>query len=155
MTGIGTVDAIHIAPAGGAEVQAVDSVEGVSGRGLRGDRYFDGTGTFYETVKTGRDITVIEKEAIEAIEREAGIVLDPGEHRRNVTTRDVALNHLVNQRFRIGGVVCRGVRLCEPCSHLESLTVTGTSDALVHRGGLRADIVESGMISVGDSVEPV
>lgn len=155
MKGTGTVDAIHIAPGSEAEVQAVDAVEGVARRGLRGDRYFDGTGTFYETVDAGRDITFIEAEAVEAIEREAGITLAPGEHRRNVTTRDVALNHLVSQRFRVGEVVCAGVRLCEPCSHLESLTVDGTLETLVHRGGLRADIVESGMISVGDSIEPL
>lgn len=155
MTVTGTVDAIHIAPAGEAAVEAVDSVEGIAGRGLRGDRYFDGTGTFYATVDTGRDLTLIEVEAVDAIEREVDIVLDPGEHRLNVTTRDVALNHLDNQRFRVGGVVCRGVRLCEPCRHLESLTVDGTLEALVHRGGLRADIVESGVMSVGDSIERV
>lgn len=155
MNGTGTVESIHVAPEGEAEVEAVGSVEAVAGRGLRGDRYFEGSGTFSETVDTGRDLTLIEAEAVEAIERESGIELDPGEHRRNVTTRDVALNHLVGGRFRVGEVVCAGVRLCEPCAHLESLTEEGTREALLHRGGLRADVVEGGTIAVGDEVVPL
>jgi MOSC domain-containing protein YiiM len=95
------------------------------------------------------------RESVEAIEREAGIELEPGEHRRNITTAGVALNHLVGERFRVGDVVCLGVRLCEPCNHLESLTSDGVVAALTHRGGLRADIEESGAIRVGDTVERV
>lgn len=148
MNGSGEVEAVHVAPEAEAEMEAVAEVEAVAGRGLRGDRYFGDGGTFL-----GDDITLIEAEAIDAIEREAGISLEPGAHRRNVTTRDAALNHLVGERFRVGGAVCEGVELCEPCSHLESLTQEGTLSALVHRGGLRAAIVESGTIRVGDSVE--
>ncbi|GAA0224536.1 MOSC domain-containing protein [Haladaptatus pallidirubidus] len=131
---------------GTGTVEAIESVEAVAGAGLRGDRHFDPS-------SSGDDITLIEAEAVEAVEQESGISLEPGEHRRNVTTRDAALNHLVDSRFRIGEAVCEGVELCEPCSHLESLTEKGTLSALVHRGGLRAVIVESGEIGVGDSVE--
>lgn len=101
---------------------------------------------------SGRDLTLIEAEALEAIERESDIVLSPGEHRRNVTTRDVGLNQLVGERFAVGEVVCAGRRRCEPCSHLQSLTGEPVVDALQHRGGLRADIVAGGVIRVGDDV---
>ena len=152
MNGPGTVEAIHIAPAAGEPMDAVDAVEAVDGRGLSGDRYFSEAGTFSGVEGTGRDLTLVEAEAIEAIEREADIALGPGEHRRNVTTRGVALNHLVGERFRVGEVVCAGRRLCEPCSHLESLTGEAVIDALLHRGGLRADVVSGGTIAVGDDV---
>ena len=156
MAGRGTVEHVHVAPEAEAPMRPVERVEAVPGRGLRGDRYFREEGTFLDGSNergSGYDLTLIEAEAIEAIERESGIDLAPGEHRRNVTTRGVALNHLVGERFRVGSVVCRGDRLCEPCAHLESLTTDGVLDALVHRGGLRADVVEGGTIAVGDAVE--
>lgn len=131
------------------------AVEAVAGEGLRGDRYFRGVGTFSDGPDDGRDVTFTEAEAIEAIRREAGIDLGFDEHRRNVTTRDAALNHLVGERFRVGDAVCVGVRLCEPCEHLRRLTVDGVEEALVHRGGLRADVVEGGTIRVGDTLEPL
>ncbi|MFC6988087.1 MOSC domain-containing protein [Haloplanus sp. GCM10025708] len=149
------VEAIHVAPEAEAEMEACGSVEAVAGAGLRGDRYFDAGGTFSDVPGGGHDLTLAEAEAIEAVEREAGISLGFDEHRRNVTTRGVALNHLVGRRFRVGDVVCEGVRLCEPCSHLENLTEDGVGDALVHRGGLRADVVEGGEIRVGDDVESI
>ena len=152
MTGQGTVVAIHVAPEAAAPVEGVDAVEAVAGRGLRGDRYFDEAGTFSGVAGGGRHLTLVEAEAIEAIEREADVALAPGAHRRNLTTRGVALNHLVGERFRVGDVVCEGVRLCEPCAHLQSLTEDGVLDALVHRGGLRADVLEGGTIRVGDEV---
>ena len=146
MNGTGEVKEIHIAAKSAADPEAVKSVEAVAGSGLCGDRHFDPD-------SSGDDITLIEAEAVEAVEEESGISLEPGAHRRNVTTRNAALNHLVGKRFRVGETVCEGVELCEPCSHLESLTEKGTLSALVHRGGLRAIVVESGDIGVGDSVE--
>lgn len=155
MNGTGTVLALHTAPAAEAPMESQDAVEAVAGRGLRGDRYFTAEGTFSDAPGGGRDLTLTEAEAIEAIEREAGISLEFGDHRRNVTTRDAALNHLVGRRFRVGEAVCEGVRLCEPCDHLRSLTVDGLTDALTHRGGLRADILEGGTIRVGADLEPL
>ncbi len=146
MDGTGEIEAIHIANESATETEEIETVEAVAGAGLRGDRHFDPD-------VSGNDITLIEAEAVEAIEAEAGIALEPGEHRRNVTTRNAALNHLVGKRFRVGDAVCEGVELCEPCSHLESLTEDGTLSALLHRGGLRASVVESGEIRVGDGVE--
>lgn len=159
MTGNGGVERIFVAPEGGAEMRELDEVEAVAGRGLRGDRYFAGeeTGTFAdwddeEERPDGYDLTLIEQEAVDAIERESGIDLAPGEHRRNVETSDVALNHLVDRRFRVGDVVCYGDRLCEPCNHLQQLTEDGVLAALTHRGGLRTDILDGGTIRPGDEV---
>ncbi|GKZ15083.1 MOSC domain-containing protein [Haladaptatus sp. T7] len=146
MNGTGEIEAIHVADESAAETKGVEAVEAVAGSGLLGDRHFDPD-------TSGDDITLIEAEALDAIEEEAEIALEPGAHRRNVTTRNAALNHLVGERFRVGEAVCEGVELCEPCSHLESLTEKGTLSALVHRGGLRASIVESGEIHVGDGIE--
>lgn len=150
----GTVAAIHIAPEAGADVQRRERVDAVSGRGLRGDRYFAGEGTYSASARdVPREMTLIESETLAALEREVGIELPPGTHRRNVTTEGVALDRLVGERFRVGGAVCEGVELCEPCSYLEQLLgIDGLYDALVHRGGIRARIVGSGSIAVGDEV---
>lgn len=160
MTGSGTIERIFTAPEAEAEIEERTEIEAIAGKGIRGDRYFREieTGTFvewdsHEQRHDGYDLTLIEQEAVTAIEREAGIELAPGEHRRNIETRDVALNHLVGERFRVGDAVCRGDRLCEPCAHLQRLTRDGVSEALTHRGGLRADVLEDGTIRPGDVVE--
>ncbi|MCU4752435.1 MOSC domain-containing protein [Halobacteria archaeon AArc-curdl1] len=151
---IGSVTAIHIAPEQGSPVESRDAVEAVADRGLEGDRYFQTTGTFAD--REGSDLTLIETEALEGVEREYDIDLEPGVHRRNLTTEGVALNHLVDREFRIGDVRCRGIELCEPCSYLEShLEKRGIREALVHRGGLRARILEGGTIRVDTPLEMV
>lgn len=154
-----TVEHVHVAPESGDPVERRERVEAVAGRGIRGDRYFAGAGSFSRGTEADARrwaITLIEAEALEAVETDYGIELDPGEHRRNVTVRGVALNHLVGRRFRVGGAVCEGVELCEPCDYLErSLEKRGVRDALVHRGGLRCRVVESGEIAVGDEVMAV
>lgn len=128
-------------------------VRAVPGRGLEGDRYFSKTGTYSRHEGADRQITLIEVEALEALERDYRIALEPGESRRNVATRGVAVNHLVGRRFRIGEVRLRGLRLCEPCSHMERLSGKPVRSGLVHRGGLRAEILTEGVIRVGDPVE--
>jgi MOSC domain-containing protein YiiM len=149
------VEAIFIAAESGQLPHPVAEVEALSGRGLRGDRKCLGEGTFSDDAKRGRDLTLIEAEAIEALEAEEGIALEPAASRRNVLTRGIALNDLVGERFRVGKVECIGVELCEPCSRLESLTEPGVLRGLVHRGGLRADILTGGTITIGDPVEPL
>jgi MOSC domain-containing protein YiiM len=125
-------------------------VQAIGGVGLEGDRYAKGQG-FWPDDGESRDITLIEAEAIEAA-AEAGVSLAPGESRRNVTTRGVRLNDLVGKEFWIGGVLARGAELCEPCTHLVELTGKSLLRPLVHRGGLRADSLTSGPISVGDAI---
>ena len=152
MTGQGR--AVHIAPEQGVPMERVETVRAVAGRGFEGDRYYDTDGTFAD--RGGSDLTLIEAEALEGVEREYDIALEAGVHRRNVTTEGVGLNHLVGEQFRVGSVVCEGVELCEPCSSLEShLETRGVRDALVHRGGLRARILEGGPVRTDASVERV
>jgi MOSC domain-containing protein YiiM len=148
----GTVIAIHIAPSGAAPMRSVADAQVVVGRGLVGDRYYNKLGTYSNQPGSGREITLIEIEAVEGLKRDYEVQLDPGQSRRNIVTRGVALNHLVKKEFRIGDVVLRGTRLCEPCAHMEKLTVKGTMRGLVHRGGLRAEIIIGGSIRVGDAV---
>jgi CDGSH-type Zn-finger protein len=124
----------------------------VPGRGLPGDRYFSGTGTFSRPGKSGQDLTLIEAEALEALAAEHGIELDAAEARRNLLTRGIDLNALVGERFFVGEVECRGRRLCDPCSHLERLTKPGVLRGLAARGGLRADVIGAGAVRVGDEV---
>lgn len=153
MTGHGTVVSIHVATTGAAPMKSVTTAQAVVGQGLEGDRYYSKLGTYSNQAGSGRDVTLIEIEAIEGLKRDYEIQLDPGQARRNIVTRNVALNHLVEQEFRIGDVVLRGTRLCEPCAHMEKLTVKGAMRGLIHRGGLRADIVKGGTIQVGDLIE--
>jgi MOSC domain-containing protein YiiM len=150
----GTVEAIHIAREAARPVEAVREARAVPGRGLEGDRYFLKIGTYSNNPGSGRPVTLIEAETLEAVALESGITLPPGASRRNITTRGVPLNHLVGKRFRLGEVVLEGTRLCEPCSHLEGLTQGGVLSALVHRGGLRCNVLTEGTIHVGDAVRP-
>jgi len=149
----GTVVSIHIAKAAGQPPVAVPQVRVVPGQGLEGDRYFAKTGTYSDRPGTGREVTLIEIEAIEALEREYDLKLEPGQARRNVVTRGVALNHLVGREFKVGEITLRGVRLCEPCTHLASLTDEKAVPGLAHRGGLRCEILSEGVIRAGDSVQ--
>ncbi|MDO8616094.1 MAG: MOSC domain-containing protein [Dehalococcoidia bacterium] len=151
----GTVVSIHITSQAAAPMQAVPQARAVPGRGLEGDRYFAKTGTYSDRPGTGRELTLVESETVEALEREYGVKLSPGETRRNITTRGVAVNHLVDREFRVGEVRLRGVRLCEPCAHLQSLTHEKVLPGLVHRGGLRCDILTEGVIRAGDTIEPL
>lgn len=148
----GRVVSIHIAIAAAAPMMGVESVLAVAGKGLEGDRYHRQTGTFSDSQKPDREVTLIEAEVLEALAHETGIALAPGASRRNITTRGVALNDLVGKEFSVGAATLRGLRLCEPCAHLERLTQVGVLKGLVHRGGLRAQILAGGAIQVGDAV---
>jgi MOSC domain-containing protein YiiM len=152
VAGPSTVIAIHIASTGAAPMRAVANAQAVAGKGLEGDRYYSKLGTYSNESGSGRDVTLIEIEAIDGLKRDYEVQLDPGQSRRNIVTRGVALNHLVEREFRIGDVVLRGTRLCEPCAHLEKLTVKGAMRGLIHRGGLRAEIVKGGTIKVEDKI---
>lgn len=131
---------------------SVESVRVEAGAGLEGDTYFRGPGSKADRSGGDREVTLIESEAVEAAARESGVPLTTAESRRNLVTRGVRLNPLVGQEFVVGGVRLRGIRLCHPCGHLESLTRPGVLKSLKNRGGLRAEVVEGGTIRVGDRV---
>jgi hypothetical protein len=144
--GVGSVAAILIAPAAESPLKRVESAEAVPGRGLAGDRYANGAGTFSAPGGRGYELTLVEAEVLDEI------ALTWEEARRNIVTTGISVNGLVGKRFRVGSVECVGRRLAEPCAHLEKLTRPGLLRPLVHRGGLRADILAGGTISVGDEI---
>jgi MOSC domain-containing protein YiiM len=152
---VGRVVGIYIASASGAPMERLERAWVVAGRGIEGDRYFDGRG-YYSQVRplTGRRLTLIESEALSALEREAGIVLAPHECRRNLVTRGIRLEYLIGRRFRVGEIECYGERLCPPCGYLEQVTgKRGVNRALTNRGGIRAEILLDGTIAIGDVVD--
>jgi hypothetical protein len=149
---VGTVELIALATEAEGPMKAVSAAEAIEGRGLLGDRYERQAGTFSNPKGGGYDLTLVEAEALEELSSK-GVELAPIEARRNIVVRGIALDDLIGRRFRVGEVECYGQRRCEPCSHLERLTRPGGLRGLVHRGGLRADVLSGGRIRTGDSVE--
>jgi MOSC domain-containing protein YiiM len=152
----GKLEAIFIGAAKAGPMQQVDHVQAVAGDGVEGNRYSTGGACLAEGAKpkAGQQVTLIESEAIEAAARDYGIAIDAAQSRRNLLVRGVPLNHLVGKEFLVGAVRMRGIRLCEPCGHLEQMTVPGIEQALLHRGGLRAVILSTGTLQAGDKVSP-
>jgi MOSC domain-containing protein YiiM len=148
-TGAGRVETIAVAPSAGEPAQLLRSARALPGRGLEGDRHVTGKGTF-PSGPPGSALTMIEAEVCESFDPP----LEPSQHRRNIVTRGIDLNALVGREFSIGEVRCRGMRLCEPCTVVQRHAGRPVLRALVHRGGLRADILEDGTIRVGDPVSP-
>jgi MOSC domain-containing protein YiiM len=148
---LGTLAAIFIADSAGGATTPIEEARLVPERGIDGDRYFAGVGSFSRWPGSGRDITLIEQEVIDAVLREHGVDLRAGQSRRNLVTLGVRLADLNGQFFRIGGALLHGARECAPCGHLERL-VPGSFEALKGRGGLRAEIVEEGNIRNGDAI---
>jgi MOSC domain-containing protein YiiM len=147
----GTVESIYIAAAAKEPTRAIVQATAIPGAGLEGDRYALQHGTFSKP-QPDFELTLIEAEAMEALRRDYNVELGPGESRRNIVTRGVPLNHLVGREFAIGEVRIRGIRLCEPCEHLQALTGKQLIKGLRHRGGLRAQILTPGTIRVGDEI---
>lgn len=153
----GEVVAIHITSAASEPMRSVQSATAVAGAGLAGDRYHHGVG-FYSQVPTdpgARELTLIAEEALAEVTAETGIEIPLYEHRRNITTRGIDVDALLGQQFRIGEVVCEGVRACPPCNHLDELTGKPLLKPLARRGGLRARVVRGGEVRVGDRIERV
>ena len=135
------VEAIHLGAVEAGELRPVESARALAGKGLEGDRHFHEDGA-----PPGQALTLVEAENVE------DVGLPSGATRRQVTVRGVDLNALLGKRFRVGEVECYGVELCEPCTHLQSLTRPGIIKELTHRAGINADILTDGKISVGDEL---
>lgn len=147
-----TIEKIFVSPEqGGAQIECA-RVELKAHKGIVGDHYFG------KMRHPGQNITLVEAEEIEQFCRETGRALNFALTRRNVVTRGVRLNALVGKEFRIGTALLRGVELCEPCSKLagvlatESLLAKDVVEHWLHRAGLRADVIESGIIACGSDV---
>jgi MOSC domain-containing protein YiiM len=135
------VEAIHVRAPEDDDVQPVETVQAVTGKGLSGDRYY-----FADGARPGMALTLIEAGVV------ADVGLSPGQTRRQLTVSGTGLLDLIGKRFRVGDVECYGVEICEPCLHLQELTRPGIIKELVHRAGLNADILSDGSISIGDDI---
>ncbi len=150
----GKVLRVFVAAEAEEAMTEVAEIRAIAGKGVDGDRYFNAKGTFSAKKTPDRQITLIETEAIEAAARDYKLPFDAIDARRNLLTRDVPLNHLVGREFTVGEVRLRGLRLCDPCGHLEKLTkAKGLEKALANRGGLRAEILIGGVIRPGDAFD--
>ena len=151
---------IHIAPGASIEMEELEEANCIAGKGIEGDRYYLGTGT-YSPKPDVREVTLIESEVLEALAANdpplqgGPITLEPIDHRRNLTTRGVYLNHLVGKRFRVGDVVLKGGRLNFPCKYLEELLGSPVYLPLYNRSGLNCSIEVGGVIRKGDPIEPI
>ena len=150
----GAVVGIFTAVSREARCDAHDQRAVRAGKGLAGDRYAAGTGTFSQPERRGQDLTLIEAENLDRLAAD-GLALSMADARRNIVTRGIDLNQLIGHHFTIGEVTCYGSRLAEPCAHLERLTSRGVLRALVHRGGIRADVLADGEIRIGDTIQPL
>jgi MOSC domain-containing protein YiiM len=144
---------ILISRAPASLMESLPIVQAIPGKGLKGDRYFDGNGTFSpQPQRADFEITLIEKEKIEAFAAESGLPFTAQQARRNVVTEGVDLNALAGRQFFLGEVLIQGIRLCEPCQYLAKTTFPEVLSGLVHKAGLRAQILSEGVIRVGDEV---
>jgi hypothetical protein len=150
----GTVEGLAVAPAAEAPMQLLEAAQARAGRGLDGDRYAVAAGTFSPRAghRPGYDLTLIAAEVLDELAA-AGHAVDFAGTRRNVLTRGIDVNGLVGRRFRIGEVLCEGRRLCEPCVHLDRLSGPGLLRPLIHRGGLRVDLLTDGVIELGAPIQ--
>ncbi|MEP1585530.1 MAG: MOSC domain-containing protein [Tateyamaria sp.] len=149
----GQLLSIHTTPKARAPMVEQSTAELIAGVGIKGDRYAIGTDTgTYSAQPDVREVTLIEVETLEAFARDHDITLDAQEHRRNLTTRDVPLNHLVGRRFRVGDVVLEGGRLNYPCRYIDMITKKTICDLLEHRSGLNCRIITGGIIRPGDAI---
>lgn len=153
----GEVETIALTAQATGPMRQVGQARALAGRGIAGDRYAAKAGTFTPRDDTARgyDLTLVEAEVLDALVLPEGGTVGYAEARRNVITRGIDLNALVGRRFRVGDVQCIGQRLCEPCAHLERLTTKGVLRELIHRGGLRADILTDGHIHAGATIETI
>ncbi len=149
---MGVVAGLYVAPNKGAPMQPLTEVRAVPGKGLAGDRYFSGAGTFTGDQRRDSEVTLMALEDLHAVERETGVRLSPGDVRRNVVTQGADLRALVGLEFRVGAVRLRATRLSEPCRHLARLTDARILRGLVHRSGLQAQILTEGVVRVGDAI---
>ena len=152
MNWLGDLLHIHIAPHAAAPMQTSSEAHLIAGTGIEGDRYATRLGTYSQKHHVDRQVTLIEVETLEALARDRHIALAPHEHRRNLTTRGVPLNHLVGQYFRVGSCVLYGGRLNVPCLYLEKVVGKPVFKALLNRSGLNCRIITGGIVRMGDRI---
>jgi MOSC domain-containing protein YiiM len=152
----GVVRHLHKTPRAFLPMKSFPELALVAGKGVEGDRYLIGheQGFYSHKPEEGRQITLFEMETLDALARDANIVLLPEEHRRNVTVEGVPLNHLVGRQFWLGETLLEATRLSTPCRHIEEILGKAVFDPLINRSGLNCKILRGGVVRVGDAVRP-
>jgi MOSC domain-containing protein YiiM len=151
----GKLVGIYTTPGPGKPLEANAELQAIEGVGLEGDRYAVETGTYSNRPGSHRQVTLVEREVIAAVNGESGVELGEHETRRNLVTEGVPLHHLIGRTFRVGDVLLRGIKSCPPCAYLEKVTRPGVRAALANRGGIRAEIVHGGTLRIGDEITAV
>ncbi|MEZ4448416.1 MAG: MOSC domain-containing protein [Nannocystaceae bacterium] len=151
----GTLLGIYTSSASGEPMLEHTSIAATAEVGLAGDRYATDVARHERGYTKVRAVTLLEEETVEALRRDHEIDVTPILLRRNLLTRGVPLNHLIGRRFRVGRVVLEGTELCEPCQYLADLIGHPVLKPLLHRGGIRAAIVEGGELRAGDEIVPL
>jgi MOSC domain-containing protein YiiM len=155
MTGPGLLVHIFVAERAGAPMRELRSARCIAGVGVEGDRYATGRGHYSDRPRPDRQITLIQLEVLDWLHREHALELTPQACRRNLVTRDIALDSFVGRTLAVGGVLLRVGRLNEPCRYLEELVDLPVLEPLVHRSGINCEIIQGGWIRTGDEVRPV
>lgn len=150
----GVVHTLNVVPRSFLPMRIVTRLDMIAGHGIEGDRYANGAGFYSDRPEEGRQVTLFEMETLDALRRDHKITLQPSDHRRNITTVGVPLNHLVGRRFRVGTVLLEGTRLSTPCRHIEQITGKEIFNPLLNRSGLHAKIILGGPVFAGDAVTP-
>ena len=148
----GEIVSVYLAPEAGQPMQTPEEIQAVAGKGIEGDRYFKGIGYFSKNKGPHRQVTLFETEVLETLKRDHDFELSADECRMNLITKGVPLSHLVGKTFRVGEATLRGVRLNEPCKHLENVVGKKLVKLLLHRCGIFAEVLESGVIRPGNPV---
>lgn len=154
------IQAIYFAPQAGAPMQSVEMAELIAGEGIQGDRYALQTGAFSQNLPQKiRHISLITQTGIdianEWLKGGEEPVFAASETRRNIVLSNISaaeLNDYVGKNFFLGNIQCKGVELCTPCQRpAELLSKSDFMNALEGRGGLRAEVLTSGNIKIGDA----
>ena len=153
MIGTGSVGALFITDRMSAPMKKVQQLNTLTGRGIEGDRYFLGTGTYSKKPEPGRQVTLIKSEVLESLQAKFEITVKPEESRRNVLTRGIEINDLIGTEFFVGTVRLRAHRLTQPCRYLENLLAQpGLYEKLWDDGGISCEILSDGIIKKGDVI---
>jgi hypothetical protein len=153
----GFVDGLFYAPRAMLPMRSVSQLKIIEGKGVEGDRYAMGRGYLTENLALlglteRRHVSLFEQETVDALKRDHNIILGPGEHRRNITTVGVPLNHLVGKSFRVGEIILEGASF-PPCKHLEDVIGHPVAPLLINRCGLHGRVIRGGTVNVGDVIE--
>lgn len=150
----GKIEGLHVVPRSFLPMRNVETLDLVAGVGIIGDRHTNGTAFHSDRPEEGRQVTLFEAETLEALLRDHNVSLAAKEHRRNITTRGVPLNHLVGRRFWVGETLLEATRLSTPCRHIEQITGKEIYELLLHRSGLNTKIITGGKIALDDIIKP-